>query len=134
MPLAAGKPRTSRVSLLMVFFAISAARGSGRPAGPEPSPPTVSVSTTRGDDISLSGRVTATYAPYVFAVGSGVERVVVVTHVPIGVMVGSDGDVAGQVRTFRGDQLESEFGVDLGPETNQLENRSCLVATVARVH
>ena len=89
--------------------------------------------TPRGGDISLSGRVTASFGAHVFAVGSGAERVVVVTAAPVGVSVGSDVDVTGQVRTFRRQELEAELGIDLGQEANELEETSCLMASVTRL-
>lgn len=87
----------------------------------------------RGDEITLSGRVTASYGIHVFAVGSGTERVIVVTLTPVGVSVGREIDVTGRVRTFRRAELEAELGVDLGPAADQLEDMSCLVASVARL-
>jgi len=94
---------------------------------------TVAVPATRANEITLSGRVTAAYGTHIFAVGSGAERVIVVTGTPIAVSVGRDVDVTGQVRTFRRQELEAELGVDLGPAANELENVSCLVASVARL-
>ena len=87
----------------------------------------------RMDEITLSGRVTAAYGPHIFVVGSGAERVVVVTGMPVAVAVGRDVDVTGQVRTFHRRELEAELGVDLGSAANELENGSCLLASVARL-
>ena len=89
--------------------------------------------TQRADEITLSGRVTESFSAYLFAVGSGAERVVVVTATPVGVSIGSDVDVTGRVRVFRRQELEAEFGIDLGPSANELEQTSCLVASVARL-
>ena len=95
---------------------------------------TVSVPTTAlADEITLSGRVTAAYGTHIFAVGSGAERVIVVTGTPIAVSAGRDVDVTGEVRTFRRQELEAELGVDLGPGADALENVSCLVASAARL-
>lgn len=58
---------------------------------------------------------------------------IVVTLTPVGASVGRDVDVTGRVRTFRRAELEAELGVDLGPAANELEERSCLVASVARL-
>ncbi len=82
--------------------------------------------------MSLTGPVTEFFGPYVFAVGSGAERVIVVTRVPAAVALGATVDVTGRVRTFHREQLEAELGVVLGPETDQLNDRGCLVATTAR--
>ena len=89
--------------------------------------------TPRADEITLSGRVTASFGAHVFAVGFGAERVVVVTATPLAVSIGSDVDVTGRVRTFRRRELEADLGVHLGQETNELEETSCLVASVARL-
>lgn len=56
-----------------------------------------------------------------------------VTATPVAVSVGSDVDVTGRVRTFRRQELEDELRVDLGPGANELEETSCLVASVARL-
>lgn len=101
---------------------------------PAPSRPASLVTTTvHFDEITLSGRVTGAYGPHVFAVGSGVERVIVVTATPVAFSVGSDVDVTGHVRTFRRQELEVELGVDLGPSAVSLEDGSCLVASNARL-
>ena len=94
--------------------------------------PTASVRTERGGELTLSGRVTASFGAHIFAVGSGAERVVVVTATPVTVSIGRDVDVTGRVRTFRRQELEAELGVDLGEGANELEDTSCLVASVAR--
>jgi hypothetical protein len=93
-----------------------------------------SVATTRGDEVTLRGRVTAAYGDYVFAVGSEVERVIVVTGTRLGATIGREVGVTGRVRTCRRQELEGELGVDLAPAHQELENRSCLVASVARLH
>ena len=77
--------------------------------------------------------MTAFFGAHLFAVGSGAERVVVVTATPMAVSIGRDVDVTGRVRTFRRLELEAELGVDLGEGANELENSSCLVASVARL-
>lgn len=120
--------------LFVVATALAACEGPG-PSGETGSSPTSASApaTTRDDEITLSGRVTAAYGNYIFAVGSGAERVIVVTGTPTAVSVGRDVDVTGQVRTFHRAELEAELGVDLGPAANQLENLSCLVASAARV-
>ena len=89
--------------------------------------------TPRADEITLSGRVTALFGAHLFAVGSGAERVVVVTATPVRVSIGSDVDVTGRVRTFRRQEIETELGVDLGERANELEETSCLLASVARL-
>ena len=94
---------------------------------------TSSVTTTRGDEITLRGRITATFGPHVFAVGSGAERVIVVTATPVAASVGRDVDVTGRVQTFRREELEAQLGVDLGPAPDALENGSCLLASVANL-
>ncbi len=55
-----------------------------------------------------------------------------VTVIPIRVSIGSEVDVTGRVRIFRRQALAAELGIDLGPETNELEDDSCLVASFAR--
>lgn len=92
-----------------------------------------SVTTTRGDEITLRGRITAAFGPHVFAVGSGAERVIVVTATPVAAWVGRDVDVTGRVQTFRREELEAQLGVDLGAVPDALENGTCLVASVAHV-
>ncbi len=114
----------------MALAACTAPEGS---AVPPPAQSTVGPTTERGDTLTLSGPVTASFGPYVFAVGSGVERVIVVTRVRTGAMPGATVDVTGRVRAFHRQQLEAELGVDLGPETDQLSDDRCLVATTARV-
>ncbi|MDQ4069200.1 MAG: hypothetical protein M3203_06985 [Actinomycetota bacterium] len=89
--------------------------------------------TVPGDKVTLSGPVTAFFGPHVFAIGTGAERVIVVTRVPGAVSLGATVDVTGRVRTFDRRQLEAELGVDLGPEVEQLDDGRCLVATTARV-
>jgi hypothetical protein len=131
--IAAPGGRRPRAALLLLFATMAVACGGERPAGTQRSQSQRSVSSTRGGDISLSGVVTATFGTYVFAVGSGVEQVIVVTRAPTDAVVGGDADVTGRLRTFRREELELELGVDLGGETDVLENRSCLVATVAHV-
>jgi len=114
--------------------ASAACGGAGRSIEPASLHPTSSVTTLgRADEIALSGRVTAAYGPHVFVVGSGAERVIVVTEMPVAVSVGRDVDVTGRVRTFRRLELEAELGVDLGAAANELENASCLLASVARI-
>ncbi len=81
----------------------------------------------------MSGRVTVTYGPHLFAVGSGREQVTVVVARPLPVTVGDEVEVSGRVRTCRRGELEAELGVALGPEMDGLENRSCLVAATTRV-
>ncbi|HWI04561.1 MAG TPA: hypothetical protein VNT52_12185 [Acidimicrobiales bacterium] len=95
---------------------------------------TASVPTTRAGEVTLRGRITAAYGDHVFAVGSEVERVIVVTGARVGAAIGREVDVTGQVRTCRRQDLEGELGVDLAPAHQELENRSCLVASVARLH
>ncbi len=95
--------------------------------------PTVASTTVPGDKVTLSGPVTAFFGPHVFAIGTGAERVIVVTRVPGAVSLGATVDVTGRVRTFDRRQLEAELGVDLGPEVEQLDDGRCLVATTARV-
>lgn len=73
------------------------------------------------------------FGDHLFAVGSGAERVVVVTATPVKAWIGSEVDVTGRVRTFRRQELEAELGVDLGPRANELEENSCLVASFARL-
>ncbi len=111
----------------------TACEGSGSSVEPASSPSTASVTTaSRGDDVTLSGRVTAAYGAHVFVVGSGAERVIVVTRAASRVSVGGDVEVTGRVAIFRRTELEAELGVDLGPAPHELENADCLVATVAR--
>lgn len=119
--------------VIVLAAAAVACGGAEGPAENQQSRSTVRVSTTRGDDISLTGRITAAYGAYVFAVGSGVERAIVVLRSPIGITVGKEIHATGRVRIFRRKELELELGINLGEEANGLENRSCLVATVAHV-
>ena len=119
--------------LLVVATAWTACEGPRASVEPASQRPTTSVSTPRGDELTLSGRVTASFGAHIFAVGSGAERVVVVTATPVGASIGRDVDVTGRVRTFRRQQLEAELGVDLGQGANELEDTSCLVASVARL-
>ena len=121
--------------MLFVLAMAWAACEGPRPTGEGASMPTSASAPApaRGDEVTLSGRVTAAFGNHIFAVGSGAERVIVVTGTPAAVSVGRDVDVTGQVRTFRRAELEAELGVDLGPAANQLENLSCLVASAARV-
>ena len=119
--------------LLLLATAWAACEGQGASVEPASRRPTPSVTTPRGDELTLSGRVTASFGAHVFAVGSGAERVVVVTATPVAVFIGSDVDVTGRIRIFRRQELEAELGVDLGPGANELEDTSCLVASVARL-
>lgn len=118
--------------LVVLATAWTACGGPGASVEPASQGP-ASVMTARADEITLSGRVTASFGAHVFAVGSGAERVVVVTATPVAVSIGSDVDVTGRVRTFRRQELEADLGVHLGQETNELEETSCLVASVARL-
>lgn len=116
------------IGVVVVLAAVPAAcggSGSGRS--------TPSVASAPGDDVTLSGQVTAIYGRHVFAVGSGVERVVVVMATPIQVTVGRDVEVTGRVRTFSREKLEAELAVEFGPDASRLEDSSCLLATTARV-
>ena len=127
--------RRRRTAPLLVVLATAWAACEGPGASVEPAPrgPTASVVTERADEITLSGRVTASFGAHVFAVGSGAERVVVVTATPVAASIGRDVDVTGRVRTFRRQELEAELGVDLGQGADGLEETSCLVASVARL-
>ena len=126
--------RRRRTASLLVVLATAWPACHGPDGSAEPAPqPTASVTTQRGDEITLSGRVTESFGAHVFAVGSGAERVIVVTVTPAGVSIGGDVDVTGRVRTFRRVELEAELGVDLGSATNELEEESCLVASVTRL-
>ncbi len=93
------------------------------------------IASTARDAVTLRGPVTQTYGPYVFAVGSGSERVVVVAAPAVAVGVGTTVEVTGRARTFRRDELEEALGggVVLGPETDELEGASCVVATSVEV-
>lgn len=117
----------------MLATSWAACERPGTSVEPASQEPPASVIIDRADEITLSGRVTASFGPYVFAVGSGAERVVVVTATPVAVSIGRDVDVTGRVRTFRRQELERELGVDLGQRANELEETSCLVASVARL-
>ncbi len=133
-PAAPARRRRTASLLVVLATAWTACEGPGNSADRAPVQPTVSVTTTTpGDDVTLSGRVTAAYGPHVFAVGSGAERAIVVTGTPVMVSVGSDVEVTGRVQVFRRGQLEAELGVDLGPAVDELENATCLVASVARL-
>ena len=81
----------------------------------------------------MSGPVTVTYGPHLFAVGSGREQVTVVVIAPVAVRVGNDIEVSGRARTCRRGELEAELGVALGPVMDGLESGSCLVAATARL-
>ena len=118
---------------MVLATAWTACEGPGAPVEPASQGPAASVMTPRADEITLSGRVTASFGAHVFAVGTGAERVVVVTATPMAVSIGSDVDVTGRVRTFRRQELEADLGVNLGHEANELEETSCLVASVARL-
>ncbi len=119
--------------LVVLAAAWTGCEGSGSSVEPASSPSTGSVTTpSRGDDVTLSGRVTAAYGAHIFVVGSGAERVIVVTRTATGVSIGGEVEVTGRVGIFRRAELEAELGVDLGPAADELENGSCLVATVAR--
>ncbi len=118
--------------LVVLATAFSACEGPGSPVEPASTHSAVPATTTRGDDVTVSGRVTAAHGPHIFVVGSGAERVVVVTRTAAAVSVGRDVDVTGRVTVFRRRDLEAELGVDLGPAADELENGSCLVASVAR--
>ena len=119
--------------LLVLATAWAACEGPGASVEPAHIGPTESVVTPRAGEITLRGRVTASFGAHVFVVGSGAERVVVVTATPVGVSIGRDVDVTGRLRTFRRQELEAELRVDLGPGANELEETSCLVASVARL-
>ena len=123
---------TRRAAPLLVLLATAFSACEGPRSSVEPAS-TVPVTTTpRGDEVTVSGRVTAAHGPHIFVVGSGAERVVVVTGTAAAVSVGRDVDVTGRVTVFRRRDLEAELGVDLGPAADELENGSCLVASVAR--
>lgn len=107
--------------------------GRGSSVDPAASTSTTATTPSRKDDVTLSGRVTAAYGAHIFVVGSGTERVIVVTRSATGVPVGEEVDVTGRVATFRRGELEAELGVDLGLAPQELENGNCLVASVARV-
>lgn len=126
----ARRRRTARL-LLVLATAWTACEGPG--AEPASRRPTATVVTPMADEITLRGRVTAFLGRHLFAVGSGAERVVVVTATPVAVSIGSHVDVTGRVRIFRRQELEAELGVDLGQGANELEETSCLVASVARL-
>ncbi|MGH9264301.1 MAG: hypothetical protein ACRD1D_06365 [Acidimicrobiales bacterium] len=118
------------IGLLVLLAAVSmACGGSGSGSGGS----TSSAVSAHGDDVTLSGQVTAIYGRHLFAVGSGAERVVVVTATPIQVTVGRNVEVTGRVRTFSRAKLEAELAVQFGPHANRLEESSCLLATTARV-
>ena len=72
------------------------------------------------------------YGKHVLEVGSGRERTIVVVARPSTVPVDSVVEVTGRVRTFSRRELESELGVDLGPDVAGLEDTTCLVVTDAR--
>ena len=119
--------------LLLLATAWTACEGPRPSVEPASQVPAASVITPRADEITLSGRVTAYFVAHIFAVGTGPERVVVVTATPVAVSVGSDVDVTGRVRTFRRRELEAELRIRLGEEANELEETSCLVASAARL-
>ncbi len=119
--------------MILAAFTWAACEGAGRPPGSGSRRTAAPVVTTRGDEVTLRGRVTAVYGEYVFAVGSEVERVIVVTSARIGATIGRDVDVTGRVRICRRQELEAELGVDLVAAHAELENRSCLVASIARL-
>ena len=120
--------------LVVLAAACTACEGPGASEQPARRQPALSVTTAAPtDEITLSGRVTAAYGPHLFVVGSGAERVVVVTRMPVAVLVGSEVDVTGHARTFRRHELEVELGVALGAEADGLENGTCLVASIARL-
>jgi hypothetical protein len=127
--------RRRRTAPLLVVLATAWAACEGPGASVEPASrrPTATAVTTVADEITLTGRVTAFLGLHLFAVGSGAERVVVVTATPVAASVGSHVDVTGRVRIFRRQELEAELGVDLGQGANELEETSCLVASVARL-
>ncbi len=119
--------------LVVLATAWPACEGPGSSVEPASTHSAVPATTTpRGDEVTVSGRVTAAHGPHIFVVGSGAERVVVVTGAAAAVSVGRDVDVTGRVTVFRRRDLEAELGVDLGPAADELENGSCLVASVAR--
>ena len=130
----AASARRARTALFLVVLSTAWAACEG-PGAEKPAPQrsAASVTSERGGEITLSGRVTAWFGAHLFAVGSGAERVVVVTTTPVRAAVGSDVDVTGRVRTFRRQELEAELGIDLGPPANELEDETCLVASVARL-
>jgi hypothetical protein len=109
----------------------AACEGRGRSVEPASSRPATSV--TRGDEITLRGRVTAAFSAHVFAVGSGAERVIVVTDAPTPASLGREIEATGRVSTFRPQELEAELGVDLDPATDALEDITCLLASMAQV-
>ncbi|MDQ4133107.1 MAG: hypothetical protein M3179_07870 [Actinomycetota bacterium] len=118
------------LSLVLLVTALIAGCGNRDGATrrrPEPTPP--AREPLRGAEVSVKGRVTATYGSHVFEVGSGPERVIVVLARPHVHVIGSDVEVTGRVRTFRRQEIEAELGVGLGPEVSPLEEASCLVAT-----
>lgn len=96
-------------------------------------PPPIREVHAAADEVTVSGPVTKAYGDHVFALGSGVQRVVVVVSTPLLATVGSDVEVTGHMRPFRRSELESELGVELGPQASALENRECLVAASARL-
>ncbi|MDQ4131918.1 MAG: hypothetical protein M3179_01645, partial [Actinomycetota bacterium] len=85
-----------------------------------------------GVEVSVKGRVLKTYGPYVFEMGSGPERVIVVQARPNASVEGKEVEVTGRVRTFRRRELQDELGVDLGADVSPLEEQTCLVATEVR--
>ena len=124
-------PRTVRcLVLLAAVFGGCAGRDGGTERAPEPA---TSAALRPGEDVTLRGPVTSTYGAYVFAIGSGSSRAVVVVVPAPAVIVGRQVEVTGRVRTFRRRELEAELGVDLGPDVGPLEDGVCLVAMGARV-
>jgi hypothetical protein len=118
---------------LFLLAAALAACGDRDSAADRAPSPSTSAPLRSAEEVTLSGRVTVTYGPHLFAVGSGREQVTVVVAGPAPVTVGDEVEVSGRVRTCRRGELEAELGVALGPRLDELKNDSCLVAATTQL-
>lgn len=127
--------RTAALALgvLAGSLTVASCGTSGDETAPSSRLPT-SRAAAQGNEITLTGYVTRTFGARVLELGAARgEPLIVVLRRPQTVLVGQRVEAGGEVRKFRRAELESELGVDLGPEVMALEGQRCLLVRSLRL-